>query len=57
MSLARSASLTKILGVPSERSSSSAAMALLHANPDYNPGHTADYESVIAALGVPGETG
>jgi len=25
---------------------------LLHANPDYNPGNTADYESVIAALGV-----
>lgn len=25
---------------------------LLHANPYYNPGNTADYESVIAALGV-----
>jgi peroxiredoxin Q/BCP len=30
---------------------------LLHANPDYNPGSTADYEGVIAALGAPGETG
>ena len=30
---------------------------LLHANPDYNPGNTADYESVLTALGVPGETG
>jgi thioredoxin-dependent peroxiredoxin len=29
---------------------------LLHANPDYNPGNTPDYESVIAALGVPCET-
>jgi len=25
---------------------------LLHANPDYNPGNTADYESVITALGA-----
>ena len=25
---------------------------VLHANPDYNPGNTADYESVIAALGM-----
>jgi thioredoxin-dependent peroxiredoxin len=25
---------------------------VLHTNPDYNPGNTADYESVIAALGV-----
>ena len=25
---------------------------LLHANPDYNPGNAADYESVIAALGA-----
>jgi peroxiredoxin Q/BCP len=30
---------------------------LLHANPDYNPGNIADYESVIAGLGVPGEAG
>jgi peroxiredoxin len=29
---------------------------LLHANPDYNPGNTADYEGVIAAFGAPDET-